>query len=283
VPEERAVETVGCGLGFEVGEGGADMILQVAVARGGVDVLDEELVVEAGGAAVPVTEVAQPDGGRYHLVRAPAGPLRVAYDARVAATAPPGGGGPGAGAPSGLSDLASVEYLRPSRYCPSDRLAAFALAELSHLEAGPDQARQVATWVGLRLAYDLNTSRPTDGALETLFAGQGACRDFAHLTVALCRALEIPARFAAVYAPGLAPMDFHAVAEARVGDRWEVLDATRLAPRQTLVRIATGRDAADTAFATTVHGHAELTWCEIRAVADPWLPLDDHTAPVVLR
>ena len=86
----------------------------------------------------------------------------------------------------------------------------------------------------------------------------------------------------AVYAPGLSPMDFHAVVEARVDGRWQVLDATRLAPRPSLVRIATGRDAADTAFATTLAGDAELLLIEVTAYTDGHLPTDDHTALVTL-
>ena len=90
-----------------------------------------------------------------------------------------------------------------------------------------------------------------DSAEDTLLTGMGTCRDFAHLGVALCRAIGIPARFAAVYAPGLSPMDFHAVFEAQGQDgRWYADDATDLAPRQSMVRIVTGRDAADAAFAS---------------------------------
>jgi transglutaminase-like putative cysteine protease len=94
--------------------------------------------------------------------------------------------------------------------------------------------------------------------------------------------MGVPARLVSVYAPGLSPMDFHAVTEVHIGDRWEVVDATRLAPRSTLVRIATGRDAADTAFAMTLRGSAELLSTEITAVVDGDLPGDDHTSPVVL-
>jgi transglutaminase-like putative cysteine protease len=104
---------------------------------------------------------------------------------------------------------------------------------------------------------------------------QGVCRDYAHLVIALLRALDVPARLAAVYAPGLDPMDFHAVAEAAVGDTWQVVDATLLAPRSTLVRIATGRDAADTAFLSSYGGMAQLLETEVSATVDGALPADD--------
>jgi transglutaminase-like putative cysteine protease len=76
----------------------------------------------------------------------------------------------------------------------------------------------VAAWVGTRLAYVVGSSAPTDGAVETMLARRGVCRDFAHLTVALLRALDVPARLVSAYAPGLSPMDFHAVAEGLVDD-----------------------------------------------------------------
>jgi transglutaminase-like putative cysteine protease len=100
------------------------------------------------------------------------------------------------------------------------------------------------------------------------------CRDYAHLVVALLRAVNVPARLVSVYAPGLSPMDFHAVAEAFVDGHWRVVDATCLAPRQTLVRIATGRDAADTAFLDNHKGAIELTNMTVTATSDGDLPRD---------
>src|SRR5699024_9044914 len=94
----------------------------------------------------------------------------------------------------------------------------------------------------------------TDGAVDSILQASGVCRDFAHVVIALLRALGTPARLVSVYAPGLEPMDFHAVAEAWVDGAWHIVDATRLAPRESMVRIATGRDAADTAFLTTRGG-----------------------------
>ena len=150
--------------------------------------------------------------------------------------------------------LEAIVALRQSRYCPSDALAGFATTEFADSIGGtPDAiALTVASWVFERLAYVPGSSGPLDTAIHTLVAGAGVCRDFAHLTITLCRALGVPARLVAVYAPGLSPMDFHAVVEVLTPAGWRVLDPTRLAPRGALVRIATGRDAADTAFATTL-------------------------------
>lgn len=269
---------VGCELAFQVAEGGASLVLQVAAARHAAEVMAEDLQIGADDDPVEVTLVdpAGPYGSRYHVVQAPPGPLTVRYDASVRPVEP---AGPSA---EGLLDPETVVHLRPSRYCPSDALLGFARAELAHLPEGPARPPAVAAWVFERIAYDLDATAPLDGAIETLLSGRGVCRDFAHLTVALCRALEIPARLVAVYAPGLAPMDFHAVVEAQVHGEWQVLDATRLAPRGSLVRIVTGRDAADTAFVTTLQGHAELVSSEVWAVVDGDLPADDHVSPMLL-
>ena len=117
-------------------------------------------------------------------------------------------------------------YLRQSRYCPYDRLAGFAATELGHLDPGARAGLLDRSWVAGRLTYIPGSNNVLETATDTLLAGIGVCRDFAHLTIALCRALGVPARLAAVSAPGLSPMDFHAVVEARRGQGWEVLDPT---------------------------------------------------------
>jgi transglutaminase-like putative cysteine protease len=272
---------VGCELTVDVGAGGVTLLLQVAPARAGVDVVSEALVVEQHGEPVDavISVVDSPHGGRIHVVAVPAGEVRIAYDGVVRPTAV-------IDVPRGAADPIDFDahvYLRQSRYCPSDQLLGLATAELRDLPDGPDRPTAIADWVFERLGYELGSSGPLDTAVDTLLAGRGVCRDFAHVTVTLCRAMEIPARLAAVYAPGLSPMDFHAVAEVRVEGRWEVLDATRLAPRPTLVRIATGRDAADTSFLSTWHGDAELLSSTVTAVSEGDLPLDDHRRRMRLR
>jgi transglutaminase-like putative cysteine protease len=135
--------------------------------------------------------------------------------------------------------------------------------------------------VGSHLAYVPGASAPTDGAVQTLLDRQGVCRDYAHLVIALLRGLDVPARLVSVYAPGLSPMDFHAVAEAWVDGEWHVVDATALAPRQSLVRIATGRDASDTAFLSSLGGAVTVASMRVTAVVDE-LPTDDVTSFVSL-
>lgn len=211
---------------------------------------------------------------------APVGPLTLGYSAVVVA-ADGSDGVPDGGDVPGLDDIVA---LRQSRYCPSDAFAGFAAAEFPGSAGAPSDviALAVASWVFERLTYAPGSSGPLDTALDTLHADAGVCRDFAHLVITLCRALGVPARLAAVYAPGLTPMDFHAVVEVRTADGWQALDPSRLAPRPTLVRIATGRDAADTAFATTLRGDVELVTSRAFASSDGDLPDDDHVSVVRL-
>lgn len=271
---------VGCELGFAVAEGGVTFQLQLAPAIGSNEVEEEHLTFLLDGQPVEptVSELVGPHGSRLHVVRIDQGEVRIAYNATVrpcARDAEPVG-------PADTADLDALVYLRQSRYSPSDEIAGFAWSELGHLPVDAERPRAVAEWVHRRLVYEGGASGPSDTAVDTLLAGRGVCRDFAHLTVMLCRALEIPARLVSVYAPGLSPMDFHAVVEARVEGRWEVLDPTRLAPRPSLVRIATGRDAADTAFAATHDGRADLLHASVTAVIEDGLPTDDHVGAAVL-
>jgi transglutaminase-like putative cysteine protease len=137
-------------------------------------------------------------------------------------------------------------------------------------------------WVAEELSYVSGSSRFTDGAVDTLLARRGVCRDYAHLLIALLRARDIPARLASVYAPGLSPMDFHAVVEAWVDGTWHLLDATGLAPRASMLRIATGRDATDTAFVSTVGGSLQLTRLTVTATVDA-LPVERAADRASLR
>ncbi|BDZ51101.1 putative transglutaminase-like protein [Frondihabitans sucicola] len=208
-------------------------------------------------------EVVDDRGTRLHVVSV--APGRVEIDYRVDVE--------GRQDPIALGALDSIQYLRPSRYCESDTLFPTAKSEFAGL-AGLDLVASVGSWVGAHLSYVPGSSAPTDGAVQTYLDRRGVCRDYAHLVVALLRARDVPARLVSVYAPGLWPMDFHAVAEALVDGRWYAIDATTLAPRQSLIRIATGRDASDTAFLSSSGGWVQLLELEVGATADV-LPRDD--------
>ncbi|TDE88319.1 transglutaminase family protein [Occultella glacieicola] len=265
--------SVSADLDFSTGEGATQVALMIAVARPpGLEVTDE-LTITSDGTPVEPVEIGAPHHGLMHLVefdagRARGGQVRIRYRATI-------DGDPNtalelAPAPS-TSDL--LTYLRPSRYAESDELLPTARREFRGLD-GLGLLDAVATWVRERLFYVPGSSRVTDGAVSTMLLGQGVCRDYAHLVVALLRAMDTPARLAAVYAPGLSPMDFHAVAEAWVAGHWHVVDATGLAPRESLVRIATGRDAADTAFLSSYGGGLRMGPQRVMATVDGELPRD---------
>jgi hypothetical protein len=280
--ESGSLRDVGCEFVLAITEA-AVLAFQVAPASTAGAVVEErlEISIDGGRVLTPVAEIAGDHDGRIHLVSAPRGMLSFAYVARLRAH-------PGSlsSAPRAVDEfgLDAIVALRQSRYCPSDSLAGFAATEFSgSLGAAPDAAAlRVASWVFERLAYSTGSSGPLDTAVDTLLSGSGVCRDFAQLMITICRAIGVPARLAAVYAPGLSPMDFHAVVEFLTPAGWQVLDPTRLAPRSALVRIATGRDAADTAFATTLRGTAELVTSRVFASIDGDLPGDDHTRPLHL-
>jgi len=247
-----------------------ELVLGVAVAAGAATT--ETLSVTLDGVAVGVREVAAEHGTRLHVAPGVGpGSLSVRYDAHVVGGTPP----------ATMTDLDRLRYLRPSRYCESDRLASFARFEFREL-TGKELVDAVSSWVGMRVAYVEGSSRPIDGAVSTLLAREGVCRDFAHLVIAMLRACDMPARLVSVYAPGLDPMDFHAVAEACVDDEWIVVDPTLLAPRSTLLRIATGRDAADTAFLSSTGDSLALDDLTVSAITDDVLPIDDLTRSVRL-
>lgn len=250
----------------------ADMVVAVAVAHS-PNVVAESLVVTADGVEIDPVTIEVAHGGRLHQLRDVA-PARIVVDYSASVE--------GVVDPIEVTDSAWYQYIRPSRYCESDRLGALARAEFAGLD-DHELLAAVSSWVGSNIAYIPGSSRGTDGAVNTLLARSGVCRDFAHLTVALLRANGIPARVVAVYAPGLEPMDFHAVVEVCVDDAWYVVDPTCLAPRSSLVRIATGADASDTAFLTVVTGSVELVDMEVGAVVAPELPRDDVTELTQLR
>jgi len=242
--------------------GRTDMVFSLAVSANSL-LNRENLSITLNGEPQHPTELVDRHGTRLHRLIGEAGLMVVDYSAEVA----------GRSLPAAVDEIDLVTYLRPSRYCESDSLLPTARSEFAGL-SGHALLTAVTLWVWEKLSYVPGSSLVTDGAARTLMARRGVCRDYAHLVIALLRALDVPARMAAVYAPGLSPMDFHAVAEAHIDGQWWVVDATRLAPRQSLLRISTGRDAADIAFLTNHWANLTLTRLDVLAIADV-LPVDD--------
>src|SRR5689334_8767383 len=254
---------VGAELGVEI-TAPTTLEFQIAVAPHPNTEVSERLSFVLDGKLVQPLEISGVHGNRIHKLEASGGNLAVDYAATIIGRTDP--------APVTEYDLSM--YLRPSRYAEADKFYGFAATEFGSYIDSATLLEKMSSWVGHRLNYVPGSSDPIDGAVDTLVAGAGVCRDYAHLVVALLRAVKIPARVVSVYAPGLSPMDFHAVAEAFVDGQWRVVDGTLLAPRQSLVRIATGRDAADIAFLDNHKGAIELTKMEVMAIVDGDLPND---------
>lgn len=148
----------------------------------------------------------------------------------------------------------SLRFLYPSRYCPSDVVSKRAWDQFGAMPRGYRQVLAVRDWVRDNIAFRVGASHSGTTAVDTLRDGCGVCRDFAHTMITYCRALNYPARFCTGVDygadPALGPPDFHAYAEVMMGGRWYLFDATGISPVTGLIRIGTGRDAADVSFAT---------------------------------
>jgi transglutaminase-like putative cysteine protease len=276
-----STRVVSADLGFVVAKP-IELVLQVAAATTTGTVTNETFDVRIDGESIDqVDELRGPNGARLHCLDSPTGHLTVHYRAEIDTAVPPDRVVRVADTVP-VREYAEILYLRPSRYCPTDHLVGFARAEFTSDDVAA-RVSSVMEWIWERIEYLPGSGSVHDSAEDTLLTGTGTCRDFAHLGVALCRALGVPARFTAVYAPGLSPMDFHAVVEIHHEGHWLVEDPTRLAPRSSMVRIATGRDAADTAFATIEGGMATLTEMEVTATVGTALPSEHPGEDVHLR
>ncbi|ALI99457.1 transglutaminase-like domain-containing protein [Rufibacter tibetensis] len=150
-----------------------------------------------------------------------------------------------------LMPASVIRYLHPSRYCQSDRLYKFAHHKFGNIHHAFDKVIAVRDWIHENVEYRGGYSTSHTSAFDTITEQVGVCRDFAHLGVALCRALTIPARYFTGYAYQLQPSDFHACFEAYLGGHWVLFDSTKMVPLNGMAKIATGADATETAFAST--------------------------------
>ena len=243
-------------LTYEV-KGPTDFLFQIH-ALNGMDqqVQSESLVITP---ELPRHIYADPTiGHRFLRLHADAGLLQLRYQARVQRTVQP-------------VDLKALEVpiaelpdnllhnLNPTRYCESDHLGRAAQRMFAEAPHGFARVQAIVDWIYKNVAYQIGSSDATTTARDVFVNRAGVCRDFAHLGVTLCRALNIPARLVVGYASfDEPPPDFHAVFEAYLGGRWVTFDATRMSPIDELIRIAVGRDAKDVAFAT-IFGPATMT------------------------
>lgn len=244
-------------LSYEIDPPGCDFIFSVHAAQ----TAHQFLVGESLGLSQNLPSVLYTDPvthTRFLRLKAFAGPLTVRYDATVDIdhhTAQPAQLGEVA-----VANLpgAVLPYIYPSRYCQSDRLQRLAVKEFGQLTQGYSRVQAIRDWVLNRVTFLSNSSTGNTSAVDTLVEEVGVCRDFAHLMIALCRAVNIPARFVTGIDygsdPVLGPTDFHAYVEVYVGDRWYIFDPSGVAIPMGFVRFGTGRDAADSAFATLFGG-----------------------------
>lgn len=146
-----------------------------------------------------------------------------------------------------------LPFIYPSRYCQSDSFAALANYEFGTMAPGYRRVLAIRDWVTHRTRFVSGSSGSATSALDTLIDHKGVCRDFAHLMIAMCRALNIPARFVSGIDygadPALGPTDFHAYVEVMLSGRWYLFDPSGVTNPMGLLRLGTGRDAADVAFA----------------------------------
>jgi transglutaminase-like putative cysteine protease len=259
---------------------GADFIFNVHAAQTAQQTVDEEQLV----LSQPVTPDVATDaatGTRFMRLHADEGRLNLTYRASVSIAHH-------RAAPAALHEvpvrcmpLEVLPYVYPSRYCQSDRLLKLATTKFGHLWQGYSRVLAIQHWVQKHVTFASNTTNSNTSAVDTLVEQVGVCRDFTHLMIALCRALNIPARIATGTDfgadPALGPSDFHAYVEVYLGDRWYLFDASGTGIPMGFLRLGTGRDAADVAFAT-IFGDVEVTAPSILvdALAGPGLERPRH-------
>ena len=244
-------------LNYDITDVASDFIFNIHAAQTAA----QTVVSESLAMSQPVVSSVFTDDithARFLRFKASHGPLLVRYDATVDLnhfTAEPS-----QIAEVAVADLpvSVLRYIYPSRYCQSDRLHRLAVKEFGHLWRGYSRVQAIRDWVLNHVTFKSNSSNGNTTAVDTLIEQVGVCRDFAHLMIALCRAVNIPARFATGIDygadPALGPTDFHAYVEVYLGHRWYLFDPSGVAIPMGFVRFGTGKDAAETAFATLFGG-----------------------------
>lgn len=240
-------------LRYEVSAPGADFVFNIHAAHTACQRVSAEML-QINQPVAWHLETEPHSGNRYLRLHATEGPLVVQYGAVVALTHLHLDAKDLPERPVGELPSVVLPYMRPSRYCESDRLARFAQREFGRLPAGAGRVQTIARWVQNHISFRSRSSVGSTSAVDTLISREGVCRDFAHLMIALCRALNMPARFTTGtdYGadPALGPPDFHAYVEIFLGRHWCIFDPSGTSIPDGLVRLGTGRDAADVAFAT---------------------------------
>jgi len=268
-------------LAYEIRDpAGADFIFNVHAAQTAQQTVDEEQLVLSQDvhpeiATDPTTST------RFMRLHAASGSLRLTYRATISIAHHRADPATLNEVPVRCMPLEVLPYVYPSRYCQSDRLLRLAFTNFGQLWQGYSRVLAVQHWVQKHVTFASNTTDSNTSAVDTLIEQVGVCRDFTHLMIALCRALNIPARMVTGtdYGadPALGPSDFHAYVEVYLADRWYLFDASGSGIPMGFIRQGTGRDAADVAFAT-IFGDvtAEAPSICTKAVEGPGLELPRH-------
>ena len=239
-------------------------------------ILSESLTTTSG---IQVAQwVDQTNGNRIFRCNVQPGLLNVQYDATVQLFRRVGTADDWE---SDVRDIPSevLPYLMPTRFCPSDIMSQESQRLFGQVPRGFGRVQYICQWIRDNVAYRIGASNPTTSALDAYNAQAGVCRDFAHLTITFCRGLNIPARLVGGYCNFMEPpQDFHAVVEVWLGGRWVMVDPTELAMPQNVVRVATGADAKNTAFAT-VYGSMYMSHMHIQVNHDGE-PASDNPDPI---
>lgn len=268
------VSTIRTSLDYEVFSA-SEFFLNMLVSKKSQLILEESLsvgYVNRNGTKAPVNFQKNIDavGGRFASFTAEDGTVNVEYTARVVTN--------NDRRPShadlysiGRLPKKTIPCLRPSRYCESDVLSAQVQSLFRAQGDGIVLVESIIDWIQENIQYEIGVSDSTTSAWDVLEKRKGVCRDFAHLGITFCRALNIPARFCVGYVYfDEPPQDFHAIFEAYLGGRWIKFDPTRLVPPDNLVVIARGNDAKDTPFAT-IFGDIRTTRMRVNiAQEDPY-------------
>ncbi len=247
-------------------------------------VTPEELKVSPG---VALRAYRDNFGNACHRLMAPEGPVRFSADFLIRDSGLPDEVAPQA-VQHPVDELPddALLYLLGSRYCETEPLSDLAWSLFGGVPAGWQRVQAIVDYVHERLSFGYHHARPTRTAHEAHTEQVGVCRDYAHLAIAFCRCMNIPARYCTGYlgdigVPALpAPMDFSAWFEVFLGGRWRTFDARHNRPRIGRILMARGRDATDAAI-TTAFGRADLT--QFKVVTDEVLEPEAAAEPTRLR
>jgi len=257
---------VGCRLVFETNQPAPILLLVRPRPESDQVILQEQLTFRCDGGSEQFEDA---HGNIAHRWVLPVGQTVIVHDALVEVSSLPDNFNQKTYyVPIEQVSPAVLRYTLPSRYCDSDKMLSFAAGQFGSLINGVDKVIAICNWVQRNIHYVTCSGRPDLSASEVMARGYGVCRDFAHVAIALCRALNLPARYVTGHLPDIGcfdpgtPMDFHAYFEVYLEHQWRVFDARFNTPRIGRVKIAHGLDAVDGSFSTT-YGGALLTFFEV--------------------